>query len=114
MIYYNPKTKKELDKNTFPPFCYASLLIKKGSKEVDSSIEALELIQRIWVTFSISEGASSFSYSQSLVNHACCHIVRELQPPSSPISHARHLRGSDISHHNVDYIDISIMPITLL
>ena len=39
------------------------MLIKKGSKEVDSSIEALELSQRIGVTFSISEGAS-----QSLVN----------------------------------------------
>ena len=98
----------------FFAFCHASLLIKKGSKEVDSSIEALELTQRIGVTFSISEGASSFSCSQSLVNPACCHTSHELLPPSSPISHARHLRDTDMLHHNVSCIYISIMPITLL
>ena len=82
--------------------------------EVDNSIEALELTQKIGVTFSVSEGASSFSYSQSLVNPACCHTGCGLLPPSSPISHARHLRDTDMLHHNVGCIDISIMPITLL
>ena len=81
-------------------FVVLHLLIKKGSKEVDSSIEVLELTQRIGVTFSISEGASSFSCLESLVNPACCHIGRELLPPSSPISRTRHLRDTYISHHN--------------
>ena len=46
------------------------LIFKKGSMEVDSSIEARGLTLQRGATFSINEEASSFSHEHFLDNHA--------------------------------------------
>ena len=81
--------------------------------EVDSSIEALDLTLQRGATSSISEEASSFSYEHFLENHAYYHTAHRLMSVMFPISQAVHLKDQDLLHHKVNYVYISIIPITL-
>ena len=93
--------------------CHGVLIFKKGSMEVDSSIEALDLTLQRGATFSISEEASSFSYYDFQENHPYCHTDHGLLPTISPISRAIHLKEQYLLHHKVIDIYIYIVAITL-
>ena len=93
--------------------CHDLLIFKKGSMEVDSSIEALDLTLQRGATSSISEEASSFSYEHFLENHTYYNIAHGLLSVVSPISQAVHLKDHDLLHHKVNYSYISIILIML-
>ena len=88
--------------------CHGVLIFKKGSMEVDNSIEALGLTLQRGATFSISDEASSFSYEHFLENHACHHTAHRLLPTISPIW-VVHLKDQVLLHYKVYYICISII-----
>ena len=80
------------------------LIFKKGSMEVDSSIEALDLTLQRGATSSISEEASSFSYEHFLENHTYYHTAHRLLSSVSPISRAIHLKDQDILIYMIGHI----------
>ena len=106
MVYSNPKTKYRNFWRVLEfvdVHCHGVLILKKGSMEIDSSIEALDLTLQRGATFSTREEASSFSYLHSLENHAYCHTGHGLLSASSPKSQARHLRDANLIEREEGY-----------
>ena len=113
-MYIHTKTTYKGVLNLDTAHYHDVLIFKKESMEVDSSIEALDLTLQRGATSSKIEKASSFSYERFLENHTYYHTTHGLMLAMFPISQAVHLKDQDLLHHKVNYIYISIIPITLL
>ena len=81
--------------------------------EVDGSIEALDLTLERGATCSISEEALSLSYEHFVENHTYYNTAHGLLSTMFTISQVVHQKEQDLLHDKVDYIYISIIPITL-